>query len=144
MRFDPSSNPGRRIGPRSVDAAGSAVVSIGRPASASASGYTRSHQFAVEAARFGGGQTASKRLRRANILAGGIALPIDEVPGDLNGLRLGTPVVTRFGMQPADMRQVARCIARVLIGNETPEQVAGEVGAWRAGLRDIGWVTAAA
>ena len=117
-----------------------ALAEAGLPIYTTACGYTRSHQFALEAARFGGGQTASKRLRRANILACGIGLPIDEVPGDLNGLRLGTPEVTRFGMQPADMRQVARFIARVLLGNETPEQVAGEVGAWRAGYREIGFV----
>ena len=46
---------------------------------------TRSHQFAVEAAAYGGGQTAAARLRRANLLACGIGLPIDPVEGDLNG-----------------------------------------------------------
>ena len=32
-------------------------------------GCTTSHQFAVEAARYGGGQTASAHLRRAGLLA---------------------------------------------------------------------------
>ena len=36
---------------------------------------TTSHQFAIEAARYGGGQTAAKLLRRANLLTCGIGLP---------------------------------------------------------------------
>ena len=36
----------------------------GLPVFARARGYTRSHQLAVEAARFGGGQSAARRLRR--------------------------------------------------------------------------------
>ena len=45
------------------------------------SGYTRSHQFAIEAAGFGDGQTASKKLRRADFLACGIGLPGAPVEG---------------------------------------------------------------
>ena len=51
---------------------------------------TRSHQFAVEAAGYGGGQRAAALLRRANLLACGIGLPVAPVSGDVNGLRLGT------------------------------------------------------
>ena len=36
-------------------------------------GITTSHQFAIEAHDFGGGQAMAKLLRRANILACGIA-----------------------------------------------------------------------
>ena len=42
---------------------------------AAARGMTQSHQFAVEAHPFGGGQAASKLLRDAYILACGIGLP---------------------------------------------------------------------
>ena len=64
-------------------------------------GFTTSHQFAIEAARFGGGQTAAKRLRKANILTCGIGLPIAPLANDLNGLRFGTPEIVRRGMTPA-------------------------------------------
>ena len=94
-------------------------------------GGTQSHQLAIEAARFGGGQTASKKLRRGNVLACGIGLPIDELEGDLNGLRLGTPEIVRFGMTDEHMGELARLIARVLAGNEEPEAVAGDVTAFR-------------
>ncbi|MBL8589560.1 MAG: serine hydroxymethyltransferase [Methylobacteriaceae bacterium] len=109
-----------------------ALIGEGLPVHAAARGGTTSHQFALEAARFGGGQTASKRLRRANILACGIGLPVAEVEGDLNGLRLGTPEITRFGMSAADMPELARLIARALVGNEEPEKVATDVTAFRS------------
>ncbi|MEZ5449936.1 MAG: aminotransferase class I/II-fold pyridoxal phosphate-dependent enzyme, partial [Thiolinea sp.] len=42
------------------------------PVFSTAEGFTQSHQFALEAAPFGGGQTAAKRLRQAHILTSGI------------------------------------------------------------------------
>ncbi|CUH63169.1 serine hydroxymethyltransferase [Thalassovita autumnalis] len=71
-------------------------------------GATLSHQFALEAAEFGGGQAASKHLRKAGFLACGIGLPIAEVAGDMNGLRIGTPELVRFGMTVADMPHLAK------------------------------------
>ena len=38
-------------------------------------GMTTSHQFAIEAAAYGGGQAAAKKLRAVNILSCGIGLP---------------------------------------------------------------------
>ncbi|MDZ4133985.1 MAG: aminotransferase class I/II-fold pyridoxal phosphate-dependent enzyme, partial [Paracoccaceae bacterium] len=75
---------------------------LGLPVFAADRGATRSHQFAIEAAGFGGGQTASKTLRRAGFLACGIGLPIAGVAGDLNGLRIGTPELVRRGVTPSD------------------------------------------
>ena len=77
-------------------------------------GPTASHQFALEAAAFGGGQAASKTLRKAGFLACGIGLPIAEVPGDMNGLRIGTPELVRWGVTPAHSRQLAQMIAQAL------------------------------
>lgn len=94
-------------------------------------GATTSHQFALEAAPHGGGQAAAKRLRRANILSCGIGLPIAPVAGDANGLRLGTPEIVRFGMGPGDMKELADLIAQALEGNRAPEDVAGDVSAFR-------------
>jgi glycine hydroxymethyltransferase len=81
-------------------------------------GFTTSHQFAIEAARFGGGQTAAKRLRKANILTCGIGLPVASVTADLNGLRFGTPEIVRRGMTAADMPELARLISRALTSND--------------------------
>lgn len=100
------------------------------PVFATSQGYTGSHQFAVEAAAFGGGQAASKHLRKANLLACGIGLPIAPVDGDLNGLRLGTPELCRWGMTERDMAQLASFIARAL-RSSTPETLASDVAEWR-------------
>jgi len=102
-------------------------------------GYTASHQFAVEAAAFGGGQTASHILREAGFLACGIGLPIAPVEGDLNGLRLGTPELVRWGVDVADMPRMASLIARALRAND-PAALAGEVAEWRASFDHLHYV----
>ncbi len=99
---------------------------------------TRSHQFAVWAARFGGGQAASKKLRRANILACGIGLPGEAVAGDMNGLRIGTPEIVRRGMTSGDMPELAHLIARALRG--TPEDVAADVTTFRARFKGLSFI----
>lgn len=107
------------------------LAARGLPVHARERGMTRSHQFAIEAARYGGGQRASRRLRRANVLACGIGLPVDELEGDANGLRLGTPELVRRGFTPEDMPELARLIAEALEGDRPPEAVAPEVTAFR-------------
>jgi glycine hydroxymethyltransferase len=109
------------------------------PVFAAARGFTTSHQFALEAVTYGGGQAMAKRLRRANILTCGIGLPAAKVEGDVNGLRLGTPEIVRWGMTPKDMPRLARLIARAL-GGEAPEAVAQEVRAFRSDFRDLHFV----
>ena len=104
---------------------------LGLPVFAADRGATRSHQFAIEAAGFGGGQTASKTLRRAGFLACGIGLPIAGVAGDLNGLRIGTPELVRRGVTPSDAPELAALIAEGLRSN-APETVATRTAKLRA------------
>jgi glycine hydroxymethyltransferase len=102
---------------------------------------TRSHQFALEARRWGGGQQAAKLLRRANILACGIGLPIPPVIGDVNGLRLGTPEIVRWGMGPAEMPELAGYVARALENPAGAADVARDVTSFRrrfSSLRFVG------
>lgn len=103
----------------------------GLPVFSGAHGPTRSHQLALHAQRWGGGQHAARRLRRANLLACGIGLPDVPVDGDMNGLRIGTPEVVRLGMKPPDMAELAGLIAAGLDENVDPEAVAPQVAAWR-------------
>lgn len=93
-------------------------------------GFTQSHQFAIEAKIYGGGQTASKNLRKAGFLACGIGLPIDPVEGDLNGLRIGTPELVRWGVTIDDIPHLANLVARALATND-PETLASEVSEFR-------------
>lgn len=110
------------------------------PVFAADQGFTTSHQFALEAKRFGGGQQMAKLLRRANILACGIGLPIEPVEGDVNGLRLGTPEIVRWGMKAEDMPELASFIGRLLIKGTTPETLAGEVTRFRRQFQQLHYV----
>lgn len=114
---------------------------LGLPVFKGAGKATQSHQFAVEAAGFGGGQAASKTLRKAGFLACGIGLPIAEVPGDMNGLRIGTPELVRRGVTPADAPELAALIAQGLIGND-PAGVAPRTRAMRARFQGMHYVRA--
>lgn len=108
-----------------------ALAAEGLPVFAADQGFTTSHQFAMHAADFGGGQAASKTLRRAGFLACGIGLPIAPVAGDMNGLRFGTPELVRWGMNESDAPRIAALIASALRRND-PEALAAEVAEWRA------------
>ncbi|WP_424985523.1 serine hydroxymethyltransferase [Microbulbifer sp. S227A] len=125
-----------------LDLAGSLaeeLAGLGLPVFQTGTGATRSHQFALEAARFGGGQAASKTLRRAGFLACGIGLPIAGVEGDMNGLRIGTPELVRRGVTTADAGQLARLIADGLRGDD-PAEVAARTREMRAGFQGMHFV----
>ena len=118
-----------------------AALSVeGLPVFSTSKGMTASHQFALEAAALGGGQTASKKLREAGFLACGIGLPIAPVDGDLNGLRIGTPELVRWGMTEDDMPGLAKLIAEALRSND-PATLATRVADWRRTFDKLHFVT---
>lgn len=113
------------------------LVALDVPVFAADSRCTRSHQFAILAHRYGGGQQAARRLRRANLLTCGIGLPAEPVDGDVNGLRLGTPEIVRLGATEADLPALASFIARGLDPALDPANVAAEVTHWRTGFSGV-------
>jgi glycine hydroxymethyltransferase len=110
----------------------SELATRGLPVFEGADGPTRSHQFALEAHRWGGGQHAAKLLRQANLLSSGIGLPTAPVPNDVNGLRIGTPELVRLGMEPTDMPHLASLIADGLDPQCDHAALATRVTQWRA------------
>jgi glycine hydroxymethyltransferase len=102
-------------------------------------GFTDSHQLAVCAESFGGGHSAAQQLRKANILASGIGLPIDPVAGDFNGLRFGTPEIVRWGMTAADMPELADIVTEALTCSDAA-QVAGRTTAFRQKFQSLHFV----
>jgi glycine hydroxymethyltransferase len=117
------------------------LAALGGPVRVAAGrGFTSSHHVALEAAPYGGGTTAARRLEKANILASGIGLPSPPLPGDFNGLRLGTQEISRWGMRPEHMPAVARLIARVLVDGEEPSAVQADVIALRRGFQSLHFV----
>ena len=99
-------------------------------------GHTQSHQFAVLAEEFGGGQRASKLLRKSGFLACGIGLPVKDLVGDMNGLRFGTPELVRWGMQAKHSNKLAGLVAKALKGYIVSEQVSE----WRRTFNKIHFV----
>jgi glycine hydroxymethyltransferase len=104
-----------------------------------ARGMTDSHQFAILAAGHGGGQTASKRLRQAGFLACGIGLPVAEVAGDMNGLRIGTPELARWGVDLQHIDTLADLIAEGLAAND-PDAIAPRTAEFRAQFDQVHFV----
>jgi glycine hydroxymethyltransferase len=117
-----------------------ALDAAGIPVYGKEQGFTRSHQFAVEAEAFGGGQTASKKLRKAGFLACGIGLPIAPVEGDLNGLRIGTPELVRWGVTRENVGEIAALVARALTTND-PESLVAETRALRGRYQELHFVS---
>lgn len=125
---------------RSARALAEALYASGLPVFASSKGGTTSHQFAIDVSSLGGGQKVSRQLRSANVLASGIGLPLPEVQGDMNGLRLGTPEIVRRGMRAEDMSQIAAFLHRVLADCESPGSVAKDVAAFRARFQTLHFI----
>ncbi len=94
---------------------------------------TQSRHVVVAGHPFGGGRAASRLLSGSNRLACGIGLPMADIPGDVNGLRLGTPEIVRWGMGPGDMDVLAGFFDDVLNGARAAQSVAPEVTAGRRG-----------
>lgn len=110
---------------------------LGVPVFARPKGFTSSHQFALEAAAYGGGQAAAKVLRDSGFLACGIGLPVAAVEGDMNGLRLGTPELVRWGVTADDVPRLAGYIARALAGEVG---LVDEVEEYRGQFNEIGFI----
>lgn len=106
-------------------------------------GFTSSQHVALPAHQYGGGTAGSRLLERANLLVSGIGLPLSAVPGDFNAIRIGTQEITRWGMTPADMPELAELLARVLVQGEEPEAVKADVVAFRSRFQELHFVRGA-
>ena len=98
-------------------------------------GYTASHQIAVDVTRFGDGGTIEKKLEKANIILNRQLLPGDIKAGrhymHPGGIRIGVPEITRLGMKESEMKEIATFIKRVVVDEQSPEQVAKDVADFR-------------
>ena len=112
------------------------LSNLGVPIFSGKNGFTNSHQFAVEARAYNGGQAASKLLRQHGFLACGIGLPIESVDGDMNGLRIGTPELVRWGMVASDSKKLSSLIKKAL----DDEPIGDEVEEWRGSFTKIHFV----
>jgi aminomethyltransferase len=75
--------------------------------------FTDTHQVVVEVG-YGLGPAMARRLEANNIICNYQAVPDEEGFTAAGGLRLGVSEMTRFGMEPADFRELAVLMARVI------------------------------
>ena len=99
---------------------------------------TRSHAFAIDARRYGGGQATAESLRQANLLTSAIGLP----SGPDDGLRVGTNELVRWGAAADDMAELAGLIDDALSATGPDELAAvGErVSAFRSRFGTLSFV----
>ncbi|MBI2256401.1 MAG: aminotransferase class I/II-fold pyridoxal phosphate-dependent enzyme [Proteobacteria bacterium] len=102
--------------------------------------FTTSQHVALDARSYGGGNAASARIEPANILFTSIGLPLPAMPGDANGIRIGTQEITRWGFKPTDMADIAALIARVLVKGELAASVRPDAMALRHRFQDIHFI----
>lgn len=117
-----------------------ALASAGLPVAGLPPAYTQTHHLALDARRWGGGTHAARLLEPANILSTGIGLPLPDVPGDQNGLRLGVQELVRWCLGPDEMPQVADYFARILLHGEEAAALRAEVLAFRARFQQMQYV----
>lgn len=102
-------------------------------------GFTETHQAIADMRAFGRGYAVARRLEQANIITNKNLIPSDrpEDWDDPGGLRMGTIEVTRLGMGPAEMTEIAELIARVVVRGEDPEVVKRDALALRSGFQTL-------
>ncbi len=112
----------------------SALAAEGFDVLAESRGYTASHQVLTRhgSTDSGAGAKAAKLLEDAGIITNMNMLPGDTKALTPSGLRLGVQELTRVGMGPREMEEVARLYARVLIKNEDPQSVKDDVKTLKA------------
>jgi glycine hydroxymethyltransferase len=100
-------------------------------------GFTRSHTIAVRVAREGGGEAVARRLAEAGIITNKNLIPGDTSPKHPQGIRLGTPEVTRLGMREREMERVAELLDDLLHRGRDPTEVARAAAELKSGFSTL-------
>jgi len=110
---------------RNAQAFAQALAAEGFDVLAESRGYTASHQVLTRHGDIdsGAGATAAALLEKAGIITNMNMLPGDTKALTPSGLRLGVQELTRVGMGPREMEEVASFYARALLRNEDVMQL---------------------
>ncbi|MFO0934375.1 MAG: serine hydroxymethyltransferase [Planctomycetota bacterium] len=94
-----------------------ALAKRGLPPAFEASGFTQSHQVAVDVSAHGGGREVATRLAGQDVICNMNLLPGEPGKNAMNpkGLRLGVQELTRYGMGPAEMDEAARLLVDAVV-----------------------------
>jgi glycine hydroxymethyltransferase len=120
-------------------ALGAALASEGFEVMAEERDYTASHQVLTRHGEVdsGAGRDAAALLEEAGIITNMNMLPGDTKAMSPSGLRLGVPELTRVGMRPDEMQDVARFFARALLSEEDPSAVRRDVAGFKSEFQTV-------
>jgi len=126
---------------RNAKALGQAMYESGINVVGEKRGFTESHLVLADISKFGDGGTLENKLEKAGIIVNRNLLPWDIRMGrhymNPGGIRLGVPEVTRLGMGPSEMKEIASLIAKVIIKDEPAESVRRDVAELRRGYQKV-------
>jgi glycine hydroxymethyltransferase len=114
---------------KNAQALGAALQQRGVPVLGAHKGFTQTQQVIADVRQFGGGLEMARKLARANLITNKNLIPSDQ-PQDWDrpgGLRMGTIEVTRLGLRETEMDTIADFMARILVEQQAPEDVAEDV-----------------
>ena len=116
-----------------------ALAAEGFDVLAESRGYTASHQVLTRHGELdsGAGAKAADLLERAGIITNMNMLPGDTKAMTPSGLRVGVQELTRVGMGPTEMEEVAKLYGRVLLQGEDPSMVKKSVAALKGEFQTI-------
>ncbi len=106
-------------------------------------GFTQSHQVVLDVADAGGGRDVAARLAKDDVITNMNLLPGEPGKSAMNprGIRMGVQELTRYGMGPAEMEEVARLLHEAIVQRKA---VAPDVHRLRARFPTIRYGYAAA
>lgn len=108
---------------------GAALASQGIKILGEKNGYTKSHTIVADVRAQGGGKHVSEYLEECGVVLNKNLLPWDDnkKSQDPSGIRIGSQEVTRIGMGPSEMKEIAEIIAMAVVQNKDPETVRNRV-----------------
>jgi glycine hydroxymethyltransferase len=114
---------------RNAQAFAQALAAEGFDVLAESRGYTASHQVLTRHGEIdsGAGASAAALLEKAGIITNMNMLPGDSKAMTPSGLRLGVQELTRVGMGPREMEEIASLYARVLLKGEDVQAIKNDV-----------------
>ena len=85
----------------------------------------------------------ARRLSEIGIITNKNLLPGDKSPKNPQGIRLGSPEVTRVGMKEREMDRIAELMHQLLHQGKAPAEVARDVAELKSGFTKLQYCFAA-
>jgi glycine hydroxymethyltransferase len=104
-------------------------------------GYTKSHQVVIDVWQYGGGGVVEKELEDVNIIVNRNLIPGDIKAGrhfkNPGGIRMGVQEITRLGMGPSEMEEIAEILHDAIVKKRDKEELRKRVRELKMRFRKV-------